>query len=119
LLELRNITAGYDTGTVLRNVSIKVPDKAVVALLGPNGAGKTTLLRVASGLLMPRSGQILIDGTPITPGEATPEARAWQRCIKSSGGVGSQGSFVSGGVIEATGRSLQFLLDQVDQPLHI
>jgi branched-chain amino acid transport system ATP-binding protein len=66
LLELRNITAGYDTGTVLRNVSITVPDKAVVALLGPNGAGKTTLLRVASGLLMPRSGQILIDGEDVT-----------------------------------------------------
>jgi branched-chain amino acid transport system ATP-binding protein len=66
LLELRNITAGYDTGTVLRNVSITVPDDAVVALLGPNGAGKTTLLRVASGLLAPRSGQILINGEDVT-----------------------------------------------------
>jgi len=66
LLELRNITAGYDTGTVLRDVSIKVPDNSVVALLGPNGAGKTTLLRVASGLLTPRSGQVLIDGEDVT-----------------------------------------------------
>ncbi|GAA0629882.1 ABC transporter ATP-binding protein [Sporichthya brevicatena] len=66
MLELRNITAGYDTGTVLRDVSITVPDNAVVALLGPNGAGKTTLLRVASGLLKPRSGQILIDGEDVT-----------------------------------------------------
>jgi branched-chain amino acid transport system ATP-binding protein len=66
LLELRNITAGYDTGTVLRDVSITVPDNAVVALLGPNGAGKTTLLRVASGLLMPRSGRMLIDGEDVT-----------------------------------------------------
>jgi branched-chain amino acid transport system ATP-binding protein len=66
LLELRNITAGYDTGTVLRDVSLTVPDNAVVALLGPNGAGKTTLLRVASGLLAPRSGQLLIDGEDVT-----------------------------------------------------
>ncbi|WP_019877540.1 ABC transporter ATP-binding protein [Sporichthya polymorpha] len=66
MLELRNITAGYDTGTVLRDVSIVVPDNAVVALLGPNGAGKTTLLRVASGLLKPYSGQILIDGQDVT-----------------------------------------------------
>jgi branched-chain amino acid transport system ATP-binding protein len=66
LLELRNITAGYDAGTVLRDVSITVPDGAVVALLGPNGAGKTTLLKVASGLLGTRSGQILIDGEDVT-----------------------------------------------------
>lgn len=66
LLELRNITAGYDTGVVLRDVSLVVPDDAVVALLGPNGAGKTTLLRVASGLLQPSSGQILLDGEDVT-----------------------------------------------------
>ncbi|HEX3780277.1 MAG TPA: ABC transporter ATP-binding protein [Pseudonocardiaceae bacterium] len=66
MLELRNITAGYDTGTVLRDVTLTVPDKATVALLGPNGAGKTTLLRVASGLLKPYSGQILVDGEDLT-----------------------------------------------------
>jgi branched-chain amino acid transport system ATP-binding protein len=66
MLELRNISAGYDTGLVLRNVDLVIPDNAVVALLGPNGAGKTTLLRVASGLLRPASGQILIDGEDVT-----------------------------------------------------
>jgi branched-chain amino acid transport system ATP-binding protein len=66
LLELRNISAGYDAGTVLQDVSITVPDGAVVALLGPNGAGKTTTLKVASGLLGTRSGQILIDGEDVT-----------------------------------------------------
>ena len=66
MFEMRNITAGYDTGTVLRNVSLTVPDNAVVALLGPNGAGKTTLLRVACGLVKPTSGQILIDGVDVT-----------------------------------------------------
>ena len=66
MLELRNITAGYDTGTVLRDVTLVVPDNATVALLGPNGAGKTTLLRVASGLIKPYSGQILIDGVDVT-----------------------------------------------------
>jgi branched-chain amino acid transport system ATP-binding protein len=66
LLELRNVSAGYDTGVVLRDVNLVVPDNAVVALLGPNGAGKTTLLRVASGLLAPSSGQILVDGEDVT-----------------------------------------------------
>src|SRR5437868_8098497 len=66
MLELRGITAGYGSHTVLRDVNLVVPDNAVVALLGPNGAGKTTLLRVASGLLRPSSGRILVDGVDAT-----------------------------------------------------
>jgi branched-chain amino acid transport system ATP-binding protein len=66
MLELRNITTGYDSGTVLFDVSLTVPDNATVALLGPNGAGKTTLLRVASGLLKPHAGRILVDGEDVT-----------------------------------------------------
>jgi branched-chain amino acid transport system ATP-binding protein len=66
MFELQQITAGYGATTVLRDVSLSVPAGAVVALLGPNGAGKTTLLRVASGLLRPGSGRILLDGQPLT-----------------------------------------------------
>ena len=76
MLELKNITAGYDTGTVLRDVSLTVPDNAVVALLGPNGAGKTTLLRVASGLLRPTSGQMVLDGVDVTGHKPYQLARA-------------------------------------------
>jgi branched-chain amino acid transport system ATP-binding protein len=66
MLELQSITAGYGEHTVLRDVDLVVPDNSVVALLGPNGAGKTTLLRVASGLLRPQSGQMLLDGVDAT-----------------------------------------------------
>jgi branched-chain amino acid transport system ATP-binding protein len=66
MLELRNITAGYGSQIVLRDVSLVVPDHAVVSLLGPNGAGKTTLLRVAGGLLTPLVGQVLLDGVDVT-----------------------------------------------------
>ena len=62
MLRLEGIRAGYGQATVLRGVSLVVPDGAVVALLGPNGAGKTTLLRVASGLLHPAAGRVLLDG---------------------------------------------------------
>jgi branched-chain amino acid transport system ATP-binding protein len=57
---------------VLRDVSLVVPDGAAVALLGPNGAGKTTLLRVASGLLHPTAGRIVLDGEDVT---STPPQR--------------------------------------------
>ena len=66
MLELRDVSAGYDTGLVLRNVTLKVPTGAVVALLGANGAGKTTLLRTASGQLRPTGGRVLLDGTDVT-----------------------------------------------------
>ncbi|HEV7688502.1 MAG TPA: ABC transporter ATP-binding protein [Acidimicrobiia bacterium] len=76
MLELRNITAGYGPHTVLRDVTLVVPDHSVVALLGANGAGKTTLLRVASGLLRPRRGQVLVDGVDLTGAPAYDLARA-------------------------------------------
>jgi branched-chain amino acid transport system ATP-binding protein len=62
MLTLEAIHAGYGGSAVLRDVSLVVPGASVVALLGPNGAGKTTLLRVASGLLRPTAGRLLIDG---------------------------------------------------------
>src|SRR4051812_1621398 len=66
MFELREVSAGYGDTTVLRDVSLAVPDGSVVALLGPNGAGKTTLLRVASGLLKPSAGDVLLDDERVT-----------------------------------------------------
>ncbi|MDQ1515893.1 MAG: branched-chain amino acid transport system ATP-binding protein [Actinomycetota bacterium] len=66
MLVLDGVTAGYGTATVLRDVHLTVPRSSVVALLGPNGAGKTTLLRVASGLVSPWSGAVLLEGEDVT-----------------------------------------------------
>jgi branched-chain amino acid transport system ATP-binding protein len=66
MLELNSVVAGYAGTTVLRGVDLVVPDGAVVALLGANGAGKTTLLRVASGLLHPTEGRLILDGADVT-----------------------------------------------------
>jgi branched-chain amino acid transport system ATP-binding protein len=74
MLELRGIEAGYGEHTVLRGVSLTVQRGTVVAVLGPNGAGKTTLLRVASGLLKPSTGAVMLDGEDVT--RTRPYARA-------------------------------------------
>jgi len=74
MLTLEGITAGYGDTTVLRDVRLSVPPARVVALIGANGAGKTTLLRVASGLLRPRAGRLLVDGDDRTG--SLPEALA-------------------------------------------
>ncbi len=67
LLELDDIEAGYGRAAlVLRGLTVKVPASTVVCLVGPNGAGKSTVLKVASGLLAPRSGRIVVDGEDVT-----------------------------------------------------
>jgi branched-chain amino acid transport system ATP-binding protein len=66
MLELRKVDAAYGAHTVLRNVTLRVPDGAIVALLGANGAGKTTALRVASGLLRPIAGQLVLNDEDVT-----------------------------------------------------
>lgn len=63
---LDDVRAGYGDTQVLRGVTLAVPDGSVVALLGPNGAGKTTLLRLASGLLRPTEGRVLLDGEDVS-----------------------------------------------------
>ena len=67
MLELIDIEAGYGRAAlVLRGLTVKVPATTVVCLVGPNGAGKSTVLKVASGLLAPRAGRILLDGVELT-----------------------------------------------------
>jgi len=68
MFTLDSISAGYGPVSVLRNVGLRVPESSVVALLGSNGVGKTTLLRVASGLLTPWSGRLLLDGEELPTG---------------------------------------------------
>lgn len=59
ILELRNITAGYDRQTVLNQVNLKINDGDFIGIIGPNGGGKTTLLKVILGLLKPYSGEVV------------------------------------------------------------
>ena len=50
---------------VLQDISFEIPAVANLAIVGASGSGKTTLLRLLLGLLVPTSGQILIDGVPL------------------------------------------------------
>ena len=67
LLRLTDVQAGYGRAAlVLRGLSVTVAPGSVVCLVGPNGAGKSTVLKVASGLLRPRAGQVVVDGVDVT-----------------------------------------------------
>lgn len=65
-LEINSINAFYGTSHILHGVTLDVPKGGMVSVLGRNGAGKTTLLRTVIGIVMPKSGSILFDGTDIT-----------------------------------------------------
>ena len=64
-LEVRGVRGGYGDVTVLKDVSLEVHDREVVALVGANGAGKSTLLRTVSGLLRATAGEIHLHGERI------------------------------------------------------
>ncbi len=66
MLELKGIHSGYDSTTILQDVSLTVTEGEVVTIVGANGAGKTTTLRTISGLIKPTQGSIHFDGQDIT-----------------------------------------------------
>ena len=59
------ITLGYDQKIISRDMSVKIPEGKFTVIIGPNGCGKSTLLRAMSRLLVPESGQVLLNGKDI------------------------------------------------------
>ena len=65
MLKIKNINAYYGQAQALKNVSLHLTEGEIVTLIGANGAGKTTLLNSLSGVVHPRSGQIIFNDVPI------------------------------------------------------
>ncbi|MET8678199.1 ABC transporter ATP-binding protein [Streptomyces sp. NPDC004647] len=70
-LELRGVSVTRGGGPVLSGVDLTVPGGTTMAVVGRSGAGKTVLAELAGRLADPDSGQVLLDGVPLT--EADPE----------------------------------------------
>lgn len=67
VIETREIIYEYPDGTkALENVNFKAEDGKIVALLGPNGAGKSTLFLHFNGILKPTSGEVVVNGHPVS-----------------------------------------------------
>mgnify|MGYP003289407255 CR=1 FL=1 len=62
LLECKNLCKSYDDKQVLKDVNLKITEGKIIGLLGKNGMGKTTLIKLINDLLIPTSGEILING---------------------------------------------------------
>lgn len=76
MIELRHLSSSYSKRDedVLRDVSFTLQKGQVGVILGPNGAGKSTLLKSVVGLLHPISGEILIEGKPLSEYKARERA---------------------------------------------
>ena len=84
-LELRNVSKTYGEGAAvvqaLSGVSLSVEPGAMVAVMGPSGSGKSTLLTIAGSLEEATSGEVLIDGAPLSRMSRNGKARLRRRSI--------------------------------------
>src|SRR5689334_22450479 len=62
MLELRNVSVAISAVQILRDVSLAVPDGAMIGLIGRNGAGKTTVMKSVMGLLKASGGEVRFEG---------------------------------------------------------
>lgn len=62
LVECKHVTKKYGAKVALDDVNLTIEKGKIIGLLGPNGSGKTTLIKLLNDLLVPNSGEILIQG---------------------------------------------------------
>lgn len=67
LIEIKNLSAGYDGNVVLRDINLTVYEHDFLGIIGPNGGGKTTLIKCILGLLKPYKGEIHFQTTNNQP----------------------------------------------------
>jgi len=84
-LELHDVSKVYGEGSnevhALRHVSLSVERGSMVAVMGPSGSGKSTLLTIAGSLEEPSSGEVCIDGAPLSRMSNNDKARLRRRSV--------------------------------------
>ena len=65
MIEIKNLSFSYTKEEYIQNLSLTLNDGELTVLIGANGSGKSTLSRLAVGELLPKEGEIRIDGDPL------------------------------------------------------
>ncbi|MGD0779626.1 MAG: ABC transporter ATP-binding protein [Dehalococcoidales bacterium] len=71
MVEITNATVYYGKSIAIENVSVGVPEGAIVSIIGANGAGKSTVLRALTGLVPLRNGEIIFQNQKISGKETS------------------------------------------------
>ena len=66
MIEMKNISKKVGNKIILDDISLKIDEGSFVVFIGPSGCGKTTTLKLMNKLIEPTSGEIYIDGKPIS-----------------------------------------------------
>lgn len=66
-VEVKNLTKNFGELHVLDNISFNIHKGEFLCVVGPTGCGKTTFLNLLTRLILPTSGDLIIDGTPADP----------------------------------------------------
>ena len=66
ILEYKEINKSFGAKQILKDINLQIESNKIIGLLGKNGSGKSTLFKLANDLLTPTSGEVLIDGKPVS-----------------------------------------------------
>ena len=111
-LEVKAVSKSYADFVAVDHVSLSVPEASIYGLLGPNGAGKTSLIRIINRITRADSGEVLLQGKPMTDADVRhigymPEERGLYRKMK----VGEQAVYLS--MLKGLGRK------EAEKRLHV
>jgi len=87
MIEINGLVAGYGGLDILRGVDLSVGRGGITCIVGPNGAGKSTVLKAVSGVLRPKAGSVIIDGTDLTGRDPEVILRAGVAQVPQRGGL--------------------------------
>jgi phospholipid/cholesterol/gamma-HCH transport system ATP-binding protein len=112
IIQVKDLAGGYGEEVILDHVSFDVYEGEIFVILGGSGCGKSTLLKLMVGLIPPRSGEIIIDGDPVSSADSEPYRRVLRKI-----GILYQSSALLGSMTLAENVALP-ILEYTDLPHH-
>ncbi len=110
MIVLENLEKRFGARTVIKGLSLTLPDGGITVLTGPSGVGKTTLLRLLAGLTTPDGGSITHDAEKIAVAFQEPRLIPWLTCRENINFVLS--------LVEDSSKIIDELLTALDLKAH-